>query len=241
MKVLVCAASKDGATSEIAQAAADVLAERGCTVTVLPPGKVSAVEEFDAAAPGSAVYLGQWMKPARELAERSASALAARAGLAVLQRPGRRTGRARRQPRRRHQSPPGQQGPATTRSSPASWSKSTSASPTGPWPQPSAPKKATSATGPRSETAQPASPAPCLLDFGPGSWWHQSAAARYQARPARAASHLHPQLQKARTGNSVRLAAAILPSLKRAPIRRSGAGGHGTFSSRTVIGAPASA
>jgi menaquinone-dependent protoporphyrinogen oxidase len=78
MKVLVCAASKYGATGEIAQAVADVLAERGCQVTVLPPQEVGAVEEFDAVVLGSAVYMGQWMKPARELAERSAGALAAR-------------------------------------------------------------------------------------------------------------------------------------------------------------------
>ena len=78
MKVLVCAVSKYGATSEIAQAVADVLAERGCEVTVLPPDKVGAVEEFDAVVLGSAVYLGQWMKPARELAERSAGAIASR-------------------------------------------------------------------------------------------------------------------------------------------------------------------
>ena len=78
MKVLVCAASKYGATSEIAQAVADVLAERGCEVTVLPPEKVGTVEEFDAVVLGSAVYMGQWMKPACELAERSADALAAR-------------------------------------------------------------------------------------------------------------------------------------------------------------------
>jgi menaquinone-dependent protoporphyrinogen oxidase len=78
MKVLVCAASKYGATSEIAQAVADVLAERGCQVTVLPPDKAGAVEEFDAVVLGSAVYMGQWMKPARQLAARSAGALAAR-------------------------------------------------------------------------------------------------------------------------------------------------------------------
>jgi menaquinone-dependent protoporphyrinogen oxidase len=45
---------------------------------VLPPEKVDAVEEFDAVVLGSAVYMGQWMKSARELTERSASALAAR-------------------------------------------------------------------------------------------------------------------------------------------------------------------
>ena len=78
MKVLICAASKYGATSEIVQAVADVLAGRGCEVTVLPPQEVGTVEEFDAVVLGSAVYMGQWMKPARELAERSAAALAAR-------------------------------------------------------------------------------------------------------------------------------------------------------------------
>jgi menaquinone-dependent protoporphyrinogen IX oxidase len=46
MKVLVCAASKYGATSQIAQPVADVLTERGCQVTVLPPEKVSELEEY---------------------------------------------------------------------------------------------------------------------------------------------------------------------------------------------------
>jgi menaquinone-dependent protoporphyrinogen oxidase len=78
MKVLVSAASKYGATGEIAQAVADVLAGKGLQVTVVPPDQVGAIEEFDAVVLGSAVYMGQWMKPARELAERSAAALAAR-------------------------------------------------------------------------------------------------------------------------------------------------------------------
>jgi menaquinone-dependent protoporphyrinogen IX oxidase len=55
VKVLVCAAGKYGATSEIAQAVAGVLAERGCEVTVLPSEKVGAVEEFDAG-----VRTAQW-------------------------------------------------------------------------------------------------------------------------------------------------------------------------------------
>jgi menaquinone-dependent protoporphyrinogen oxidase len=78
MKVLVSAASKYGATSEIAQAVAEVLAAKGLDVAVVPPEKAGAVEEFDAVVLGSAVYMGQWMKPARELAERGAAALAAR-------------------------------------------------------------------------------------------------------------------------------------------------------------------
>ena len=78
MKVLVCAASKYGATSEIAQAVADVLAGKGLEVSVAPPGQAGTIEEFDAVVLGSAVYMGQWMKPARELAERQAAALATR-------------------------------------------------------------------------------------------------------------------------------------------------------------------
>ena len=78
MKVLRSAASKNAPTREIAQAVPDVLAARGCQVTELPPEKAGAVEEYDAMVLGSAVYMGQWMKPARELAARSAGALAAR-------------------------------------------------------------------------------------------------------------------------------------------------------------------
>ena len=131
MKVLVCAASKYGATSEIAQAVADVLAERGCEVTVLPPDKVGAVEEFDAVVLGSAVYMGQWMKPARELAERSAGTLASRPVWLFSSGPVGEPAKPADNPVdvTKSSRPPR---PATTRSSPASWSGSTSASPTGP-------------------------------------------------------------------------------------------------------------
>ncbi len=78
MKVLVSAASKYEATSEIAQAIADALAGKGLEVTVVPPAQAGAIEEFDAVVLGSAVYMGQWLKPARDLAERSAAALATR-------------------------------------------------------------------------------------------------------------------------------------------------------------------
>jgi menaquinone-dependent protoporphyrinogen oxidase len=78
MKVLVCAATKYGATGEIANVVADVLAEKGLEVTVIPPEQAGAIEQFDAVVLGSAVYMGQWMKPARELVDRSAAALAAR-------------------------------------------------------------------------------------------------------------------------------------------------------------------
>ena len=159
MKVLVCAASKYGAASQIAQAVADVLAERGCEVTVLRPREVGAVEEFDAVVLGSAVYMGRWMKPARDLVERSAAALAGRSGCFPAARSANRPS----PPTTPSTSPRSSRPPtpATIRSSPASWPASTSASPTGPWSQPSAPKRATSATGPRSEHGQRASPTPC--------------------------------------------------------------------------------
>lgn len=76
--MLVCVASKYGATTEIAQAVADVLAGKGLEVSVVPPEQAGPIEEFDAVVLGSAVYMGQWMKPARELVEDSAAALAAR-------------------------------------------------------------------------------------------------------------------------------------------------------------------
>jgi hypothetical protein len=149
MKVLVCAASKYEATGEIAQAVADVLAAKGLEVTVVPPGQAGAIEQFDAVVLGSAVDMGQRMKP-------PANSWSARPprwphGRCGCFRPARSASRpspsAAPSASPRSWRPPG---PATIRSSPASWPESTSASLTGPSPQPSAPRKATSATGPRS-------------------------------------------------------------------------------------------
>jgi menaquinone-dependent protoporphyrinogen oxidase len=78
MRVLVAAATKYGATAEIAQAIAEVLGEHGLEVTVLPPERVEEVDGYDAVVLGSAVYAGHWLKPARELVERHAGALAGR-------------------------------------------------------------------------------------------------------------------------------------------------------------------
>ena len=55
MKVLVTAASKYGATGEIAQAIADVLAERGLDTTVIAPEQVGRIEDYDTIVLGSAV------------------------------------------------------------------------------------------------------------------------------------------------------------------------------------------
>jgi menaquinone-dependent protoporphyrinogen oxidase len=78
MRVLVTAASKYGATGEIARAIGDVLAERGVDATVTPPEEVGSVGDYDAVVLGSAVYAGRWLPPAKELVDRAADALAAR-------------------------------------------------------------------------------------------------------------------------------------------------------------------
>jgi menaquinone-dependent protoporphyrinogen oxidase len=85
MRVLVSAASRHGATSEIAEeigkALRDALHERGdddVAVDVRPAEQVSSVEDYEAVVLGSAVYAGRWLQPARELAERHAGALSER-------------------------------------------------------------------------------------------------------------------------------------------------------------------
>jgi menaquinone-dependent protoporphyrinogen oxidase len=89
MKVLVSAASKHGATSEIAEeigeALREALEDRGVpgegdepVVDVRPPEQVGSVEDYDAVVLGSAVYAGHWLQSARELAERHAQALSER-------------------------------------------------------------------------------------------------------------------------------------------------------------------
>jgi hypothetical protein len=120
MKLLVCAATKYGATGDIAQAVADLLAAKGLEVTVIPPDKVGAVQEFDAVVLGSAVYMGQWLKPARELAERQAAALAARPVWLFSSGPVGEPARPADNPVESPRSwqPPG---PAATTSSSASW------------------------------------------------------------------------------------------------------------------------
>jgi menaquinone-dependent protoporphyrinogen oxidase len=78
MRILVTAATKYGATGEIAQAIGAVLSERGLDTTVVPPEQVQGLDDYDAVVLGSAVYAGHWLQPARELVDRSSEALAAR-------------------------------------------------------------------------------------------------------------------------------------------------------------------
>jgi menaquinone-dependent protoporphyrinogen oxidase len=75
MKVLVSAASRHGATTEVAAMIAAVLAACGLDAVIVAPGDVTSLEEFGAAVIGSAVYVGRWLEPARELIERERQAL----------------------------------------------------------------------------------------------------------------------------------------------------------------------
>ena len=76
MKVLVTAASRHGATLEIANAVRSVLTQLDIEVDVIAPEEVAGVDGYDAAVIGSGVYAGHWLAPARDLIEREAAALA---------------------------------------------------------------------------------------------------------------------------------------------------------------------
>lgn len=81
MKVLVSAASRHGATAEIAaklgEALGGVLGEEA--VDVRPADQVGSVDDYDAVVLGSAVYMGRWLEPARKLAEGRAGDLSGKA------------------------------------------------------------------------------------------------------------------------------------------------------------------
>jgi menaquinone-dependent protoporphyrinogen oxidase len=78
MKVLVTDASKHGSTDEIAKAIGSELATAGMDVSVVPVQDVPTIDEYDAVVLGSAIHMGQWMKPAKEFATRETAALASR-------------------------------------------------------------------------------------------------------------------------------------------------------------------
>jgi menaquinone-dependent protoporphyrinogen oxidase len=78
MRVLVTAASRHGATMEVARAIADVLRDTGLDTSVHRPEDVDSVDAYDVVIVGSAVYMGRWMSAAREFVERNADALRAR-------------------------------------------------------------------------------------------------------------------------------------------------------------------
>jgi menaquinone-dependent protoporphyrinogen oxidase len=76
--ILVAAATKHGATMEIAQAIGQVLDDEGLAAAVEAVEQVASLDAFDAVVLGSAVYMGHWLEPARTFAERHSEELQAR-------------------------------------------------------------------------------------------------------------------------------------------------------------------
>jgi len=75
VKVLVSAASRHGATVELAANIAAALQAAGHDAFVLSPDEVQRVEGYDAAVIGSGIYVGKWLEPARDLLARHKRAL----------------------------------------------------------------------------------------------------------------------------------------------------------------------
>ncbi|MET0768833.1 MAG: flavodoxin domain-containing protein, partial [Solirubrobacteraceae bacterium] len=78
MRVLVTAASRHGATHEIADAIAAGLKRRGLDAEARHAEDLGSADGYDAYVIGSAVYVGRWLDTARELVEGNAEALASR-------------------------------------------------------------------------------------------------------------------------------------------------------------------
>jgi menaquinone-dependent protoporphyrinogen oxidase len=77
MRVLITAATRHDATREIAEAIGAGLAERGIDTETRPIDEVTDLSGYDAVVLGSAVYMGRWLKPARQFVEHNGTALAA--------------------------------------------------------------------------------------------------------------------------------------------------------------------
>jgi menaquinone-dependent protoporphyrinogen oxidase len=83
MRVLVTAASRHGATEDIAERIAHVLVDawpgaEKPTVDVVPVAELDIIDEYDALLLGSAVYMGKWMRSARQFAAANADDLSRR-------------------------------------------------------------------------------------------------------------------------------------------------------------------
>ena len=78
MRILITAASKHGATSDIVTAIAEELAAAGIDVSVASPESVESVAGYDGVVVGSGIYAGHWLKTARQFVDRHATALASR-------------------------------------------------------------------------------------------------------------------------------------------------------------------
>ncbi|OKL46512.1 flavodoxin [Boudabousia liubingyangii] len=70
MKILVAAASKHGSTLDVRDRIAKALSEGGHEVVTEAPQNVETLEGYDAVVLGSAVYITQWMSPAKDFIAR---------------------------------------------------------------------------------------------------------------------------------------------------------------------------
>jgi menaquinone-dependent protoporphyrinogen oxidase len=77
VRVLVTAASRHGATHEIASAIAAGLRHRGVDAEARATEELSSLDGYDAFVLGSAVYIGRWLEPAQQFVEEHADRLAA--------------------------------------------------------------------------------------------------------------------------------------------------------------------
>lgn len=78
VRVLVTAASKHGATAEIAEAVAKGLADRGVVAEVTALEGVRSLAGYDAVVLGSGVYVGHWLPAAKAFVARLHAELVAR-------------------------------------------------------------------------------------------------------------------------------------------------------------------
>jgi menaquinone-dependent protoporphyrinogen oxidase len=78
MKVLVAAASRHGATQEIAEAIGRTLDAEGMQASVTAIAEAGDPAEYEAVILGSAVYMGHWLDPATNFVESRGEALSAR-------------------------------------------------------------------------------------------------------------------------------------------------------------------
>nr|NLD39764.1 flavodoxin [Actinomycetales bacterium] len=65
MKVIVVVSSKHGATTEVGAAIREELAEQGFDASLVTAGEMNSLDGVDAVVLGSAVYMSQWLEPAR--------------------------------------------------------------------------------------------------------------------------------------------------------------------------------
>ena len=78
MRVLVTAASKHGATLEIATAISEELVRAGIDAHVEPLEDVQSVDDYDGVVVGSGIYAGHWLGAAKAFVDQHATDLALR-------------------------------------------------------------------------------------------------------------------------------------------------------------------